>query len=58
MPSIRVFGPGDAALLDHVAKGIIDNAVDPGWMIESLTDSRHHLAVGHILASRSLIENG
>ena len=45
MPTIRILGPGDAAVLDHVAEGVFDNAVDPRWTAEFLADSRHHLAV-------------
>lgn len=42
---VRILGPGDAAVLDDVAEGVFDHAVDPRWTAEFLADSRHHLAV-------------
>jgi GNAT superfamily N-acetyltransferase len=45
MPTIRILGPGDAAVLGHVAGGVFDNAVDPRWTAEFLADLRHHLVV-------------
>ena len=44
-PTIRILGLEDAAVLDRVALGVFDNAVDPRWAAEFLADSRHHLAV-------------
>jgi aminoglycoside 6'-N-acetyltransferase I len=43
--TIRVLGHGDAAVLDRVADGVFDNAVDARWTAEFLGDPRHHLAV-------------
>jgi len=43
--TIRMLGPNDAAILDCVAPGVFDNAIDPRWTAEFLTDPRHHLAV-------------
>jgi GNAT superfamily N-acetyltransferase len=45
MPAIRILGRGDAPVLNHVAEGVFDNAVDPRWAAEFLDDPRHHLAV-------------
>ena len=45
MTTIRILGPGDSAVLEHVTEGVFDNAVDPRWTAEFLADSRHHLAV-------------
>jgi aminoglycoside 6'-N-acetyltransferase I len=44
-PIIRLLGPGDASVLDNVAPSVFDNAVDPRWTAEFLSDPRHHLAV-------------
>jgi ribosomal protein S18 acetylase RimI-like enzyme len=45
MTTIRILGPGDAAVLDRVADDVFDDPVDPRWTAEFLADSRHHLAV-------------
>lgn len=45
MPTIRILGPADAAVLDRVAPQVFDNAVDPRRAAEFLADPRHHLAV-------------
>ncbi len=37
--------PGDAAVLDNVAPGVFDNAIDQRWAAEFLADPRHHMAV-------------
>lgn len=42
---IRLLGPADAAVLDAVAPGVFDGAVQPRWWAEFLADPRHHLAV-------------
>jgi hypothetical protein len=47
-PTIRILGLEDAAVLDRVAPGVFDNAVDPRWAAEFLADSRHHLAVAYL----------
>jgi aminoglycoside 6'-N-acetyltransferase I len=40
-----MLGPGDAPVLDRVAGGVFDNAVDARWTAEFFADPRHHLAV-------------
>jgi hypothetical protein len=47
MPTIRILGPEDAAVIDRVAEGIFDNTVDQRWAGEFLADSRHHPAVAN-----------
>ncbi|MDZ4286655.1 MAG: GNAT family N-acetyltransferase [Prosthecobacter sp.] len=42
---IRLLSPGDAAMLQHVAPGVFDHAIDPRWSAEFFADPRHHLAV-------------
>lgn len=42
---VRLLGPHDAPILDNVAPGVFDNAVDARWTAEFLADPRHHLAV-------------
>jgi ribosomal protein S18 acetylase RimI-like enzyme len=44
-PDIRLLGPRDAHVLDHVAPGVFDNEIDPELTEEFLADPRHHLAV-------------
>ena len=44
-PIIRLLGPGDASVLGNVAPSVFDNAIDPRWTAEFLSDPRHHLAV-------------
>ena len=44
-PIIRLLGPSDASVLDNVAPSVFDNAIDPRWTAEFLSDPRHHLAV-------------
>ena len=41
----RILGLGDAAVLDRVADGVFDDAVQPALTREFLGDARHHLAV-------------
>src|SRR4026209_1421657 len=41
----RILGAGDAAVLDRVADGVFDGAVQPALVREFLGDARHHLAV-------------
>jgi GNAT superfamily N-acetyltransferase len=43
--TIRLLGPGDGAVLLHVAPDVFDRPVDPRWSAEFLADPRHHLAV-------------
>jgi len=43
--TIRILKAGDAALLDRVARGVFDNAIDKHWTSEFLADPRHHMAV-------------
>ena len=42
---LRRLGPDDAAVLEHVAEDVFDNAVVPSLAVEFLKDSRHHLIV-------------
>jgi len=42
-PIIRLPGPGDASALGNVAPNVFDNAIDPRWTAEFLSDPRHHL---------------
>lgn len=42
---IRILGPGEGALLRHVAAGVFDQEIDPALTEEFLRDPRHHLAV-------------
>lgn len=44
-PVIRLLSPTDAAVLDCVAPGVFDEAIDPCWTAEFLADPRHHLVV-------------
>jgi hypothetical protein len=39
-PIIRLLGPDDASVLDSVAPGAFDNAIDPRWTAEFLSDAR------------------
>lgn len=41
----RKLGAGDDAVLDRVADGVFDNAVQPALAREFLDDARHHLVV-------------
>ena len=43
--TIQMLGPADTALLDNVAPGVFDNAIDQRWTAEFLADPRHHMAV-------------
>jgi aminoglycoside 6'-N-acetyltransferase I len=43
--SIRILGRADASVLDRVAPGVFDDAVDPTLTAEFLADPRHHIAV-------------
>jgi aminoglycoside 6'-N-acetyltransferase I len=43
--TVRILGPDDASILDHVAPTVFDYAIDPRWTAEFLADARHHLAV-------------
>ena len=42
---IKILRADDEAILDRVAGDVFDNAVNPGFAREFLSDSRHHLAV-------------
>ncbi len=44
-PEIRILGPGDHAVLESVAPGVFDHAVDRDLAADFLRDPRHHLAV-------------
>ena len=41
----KLLGPGDEAVLAHVAPGVFDHAIDLPRTAEFLADSRHHMAV-------------
>jgi len=43
--TIRILGPDDSAILQHVAADVFDNRVDARWSAEFLADPRHHVAV-------------
>jgi aminoglycoside 6'-N-acetyltransferase I len=45
MPEVRILGSGDEALLQNVAPGVFDHALNPALVAEFLRDERHHLAV-------------
>ena len=42
---IRLLGPSDRAVLERVADGTFDHAIDPRWTSEFFADARHHLIV-------------
>jgi hypothetical protein len=43
---MRLLGPEDLSVLDHVADGVCDCPVQPQWARVVLADSRHHMIVG------------
>ena len=43
--TVRLLGPDEAAVLEHVLPDVFDNAVDPRYTAEFFADPRHHLAV-------------
>ena len=43
--TVRLLGPADAAVLQHVADGVFDNPLRPEWTAAFLADPRHHMAV-------------
>ena len=43
--TIRILGPDDGAILEHVAPDVFDGPVDARWSAEFFADPRHHLAV-------------
>jgi ribosomal protein S18 acetylase RimI-like enzyme len=45
MVTVRILGPTDGAVLQHVAPDVFDGPVDVRWSAEFLADPRHHLAV-------------
>jgi ribosomal protein S18 acetylase RimI-like enzyme len=42
---IRLLQPDERPVLDHVAPGVFDHAIDQRWSAEFFADPRHHLAV-------------
>ncbi len=42
---VRILGPADTQVLEHLNADVFDYAVQPKLSIEFLTDPRHHLAV-------------
>jgi ribosomal protein S18 acetylase RimI-like enzyme len=45
MLETRILDSGDQAVLANVAPGVFDNAIEPRFVSEFLSDPRHHLAV-------------
>lgn len=43
--TVRLLGPDDAGVLDHVASDVFDDDVNARWAAEFIADPRHHLAV-------------
>ena len=44
-PDTRILRADESAILDNVAPGVFDHALDPRLVAEFLGDDRHHLAV-------------
>ena len=42
---VRLLGPHEAHVLDHIADDVFDYDVDPRWCAEFFADPRHHLVV-------------
>lgn len=42
---LRLLGPNDRDVLNHVAPGVFDEPVEPRWADAFLADPRHHLVV-------------
>ena len=42
---IRLLNAAEAHVLDQVAPGVFDNAVDTRWTTEFFADTRHHIVV-------------
>ncbi len=42
---VRMLGPADADVLDHVAESVFDNPINHPLTVEFLHDARHHIAV-------------
>jgi GNAT superfamily N-acetyltransferase len=55
-PTIRLLGPGDAAVLENVAQDVFDEDINPLWTAEFLRDPRHHMVVA--LLGKQVIELG
>ena len=45
MIDVRLLDRSDASVLERVAPGVFDNAVDGRWTAEFFADGRHHLVV-------------
>jgi hypothetical protein len=43
---MRLLGPEDLSVLDHVADGVFGGPVQPQWAWVFLADSRYHMIVG------------
>jgi len=58
--TIRVLGPGDAAVLDRIANDVFDDEIRPESLQEFLADPRHHLAVavekGRVIGFASAVD--
>ncbi len=57
--TIRLLGQTDALVLDCVAPGVFDHAIDRRWTSEFLADPRHHMVVallrGQVLGMASAV---
>ncbi|HEU4557989.1 MAG TPA: GNAT family N-acetyltransferase [Longimicrobium sp.] len=42
---IRLVGPSNGSVLDRVADGVFDHAIEPRWTAAFLADARHHMFV-------------
>ena len=42
---IQLVGPGNGAVLDRVADGVFDHALNPRWTAAFQSDARHHMFV-------------
>jgi aminoglycoside 6'-N-acetyltransferase I len=42
---VKMLGPGDSGVLDHVAPDVFDDALEPKLVAEFIGDERHHVAV-------------
>ncbi|HSR91687.1 MAG TPA: GNAT family N-acetyltransferase [Gemmatimonadales bacterium] len=45
MPEIRILDSGDETILQNLAPGVFDHALEPALVAEFLRDERHHLVV-------------
>lgn len=45
MPAVRLLGPGDVEVLEHVVEGVFDAEVRREWARAFLTESNHRIVV-------------